>query len=124
MAEGDYRPVPVEAAKHVAQVYEKDQVVILAWDRAHETLHTTTYGKTAEDKVSAGGLAVLCNQAAGLDGEPRTTFEHYKENFDPALLKECLEVLEVISRRQGTTGPQLQQIERILKSRGQALRQG
>lgn len=49
-----YKSIPIIAAKEVAKKYEKDQVIIITWDKLHGKMHVTTYGKTLED----------CKQAA------------------------------------------------------------
>lgn len=60
-----YKGVPVAAARAIAQQFDKDQVIIVAWDRAHGREHVTTYGKTIEEcaQVAAGGN--LVKQALG-----------------------------------------------------------
>jgi hypothetical protein len=51
---GKYKNIPIAAAKRVAKEYDKDQVIILTWDKAFNKTHVTTFGKTMED----------CDQAA------------------------------------------------------------
>ena len=48
-----YISVPIAAAKNVAKQYDKDQVIIIAWDEEHNMVHFTTYGKTKEDCAQA-----------------------------------------------------------------------
>ncbi len=48
-----YQPIPVSEAKDLAEKYGKDQVLIFAYDRESGRMHTTTYGKSAEDKLQA-----------------------------------------------------------------------
>jgi hypothetical protein len=49
-----YKGIPIEVAKKIAEEFDKDQVIIVTWDRAHGRTHVVTYGKTLEE----------CNQAA------------------------------------------------------------
>ncbi len=49
-----YKPIPVAASKAIADAYDKQQVIIVAWDAAHGKTHVTTYGDTSE----------TCRQAA------------------------------------------------------------
>ncbi len=49
-----YKPIPISAAKAIAEIYAKQQVIVVAWDAAHGKTHVTTYGDTAE----------ACRQAA------------------------------------------------------------
>ena len=120
----DYIPVPVEAAKHIAEHCKKSMVVILCYDPEHELTHATTYGVSAFDKENAAAVAQICSKAIGSDLAKMQTFEDFHHDYDPALFKETIELLRAINRRQGMTPPQYQQIERILKSFGEAKRQG
>lgn len=49
-----YKSIPIAAAKRIATDYAKDQVIILTYDREHNTSHVTTFGKSLLD----------CEQAA------------------------------------------------------------
>lgn len=49
-----YKPIPVSAAKAIAETYDKQQVIVVTWDATHGKEHVTTYGDTAE----------TCRQAA------------------------------------------------------------
>jgi hypothetical protein len=49
-----YKDIPISAAKRIATVYNKNQVIIVAWDEIHKRTHVTTFGKTLKD----------CEQAA------------------------------------------------------------
>lgn len=55
----DYIPVPVPAAEQISRKYEKDQVIVISADRAHDKLHFTSYGKTATDKLEAARACIL-----------------------------------------------------------------
>jgi hypothetical protein len=48
------KKLPITAAKEIAKKYDKDQVIILAWDKTTGETWVTTYGKTIKD----------CEQAA------------------------------------------------------------
>lgn len=51
-----YKCIPVAAAKKIAKMYDKNQVIIVTWDRSHGLTHITTYGKTKlECKEAAKG---------------------------------------------------------------------
>lgn len=45
--------IPIKTAKEFANKFEKDQVIILSWDKATGTTWVTTYGKTKEDCIQA-----------------------------------------------------------------------
>lgn len=42
-----YQPVPIEAAKRIAEEFAKNQVAIWTYDNAHRTQHVTTWGGPA-----------------------------------------------------------------------------
>lgn len=48
------KKIPISAAKRIADEYDKDQVIIVTWDKLTGTTWVTTYGKTLEE----------CSQAA------------------------------------------------------------
>jgi hypothetical protein len=48
-----YQDVPIEAARHIAEAYDKHQVIVVTWDKHHHTQHVTTYGKTFEESKQA-----------------------------------------------------------------------
>lgn len=62
-----YFPVPISAAKTISEIFEKDQVIVVAWDRVHGKTHITTYGKNREEcrQAALGGEAVAA--ALGLN---------------------------------------------------------
>lgn len=46
--------LPISALKKLAKEFDKDQVIVLAWDKTTGVTHVTTYGKSIVD----------CEQAA------------------------------------------------------------
>ncbi|NDY56304.1 hypothetical protein G3N56_06040 [Desulfovibrio sulfodismutans] len=52
----EYVPVPIEAAKRIAEDYDKEQVIIIAYDDKHQLKHCTTYGKTLRDAALAAAV--------------------------------------------------------------------
>lgn len=71
-------PVPVDAARRVADDYAKDLVVITSWDRASNVVFTATYGRTAPDKHAAARLGVILAEAAGCDMSQVTPYEDFR----------------------------------------------
>lgn len=55
-----YKPIPIEVARAIATQYDKQQVIIVAWDAVHGREHVTTYGDTVEAcaQAAAGGNKV------------------------------------------------------------------
>lgn len=66
---GKYKPVPISAAKKLAQDYAKDQVIILTWDAAHGMSHVTTYGRSVEDCAQAAEGGNRLKKALGWPDE-------------------------------------------------------
>jgi len=48
----DYKPIPIEAAKRIAEEFDKDQVIIVTWDNVDEMMHVATYGKNKVDSIN------------------------------------------------------------------------
>lgn len=57
--------VPIEQAKEIAEKYDKDQVVILSWDRKHNSTVVTTYGKSIHDSDQAAESGNKIKQGLG-----------------------------------------------------------
>ena len=64
-----YKDVPISAAKRIAKQYEKDQVIIVTWDKEHGLMHVTTYGKTIEDCRQAAQGGNFVKRALGFPEE-------------------------------------------------------
>lgn len=75
---GAYKPVPVEVAEAISRTYEKAIVIILSYDTVYELLHTTTYGKTAEEKAQAVAGGEIASQALGAFEKNAITFQDYR----------------------------------------------
>jgi hypothetical protein len=45
--------VTIDAAMRIADEFNKDQVIIIAWDGKHKCMHCTTYGKSLYDSAVA-----------------------------------------------------------------------
>ena len=52
-----YKSIPIKVAKDIAKAYDKDQVIIVTWDKAHCKTHVTTFGVTLKDceEAAQGG---------------------------------------------------------------------
>lgn len=73
-----YVPVPVRAARDIAEKYAKSMVIINAWDPIHEVLHTTTYGRSATDKAMAANGGQIAAKALDADLREGHEFEDYR----------------------------------------------
>lgn len=73
-----YQPVPVEAARAIAEQYAKSVVIIFAHDPEHGHLHTTTYGRNPQEKAWAAQGGEIATKALGGITELATDFEDYR----------------------------------------------
>lgn len=62
----------------VAGTCQKDVVVIVSYDHASGLVHTTTYGRSAADKVTAAQLGEMLARATGADLSRAKTFEDFR----------------------------------------------
>lgn len=58
-----YKPVTISAAREVAKKYDKNQVIIVTWDKTHGREHVTSYGATLEECGQAARGAQRIQQA-------------------------------------------------------------
>lgn len=61
----DYKEVPISAAQRIAEEFDKDQVIIVTWDAAHQTQHVTTYGKSRKASAQAAQGGNFVKEALG-----------------------------------------------------------
>ncbi len=92
-----YKPVPVEVAQKIASDFDKDMVIVLAYDKAHDRTHTTTYGVSPEDKENAARLGETLTAACGADVSAKTTFEDFHDESDdhPVRISEVAAELDI-----------------------------
>lgn len=72
-----YKGVPVAAARAIAKQFDKDQVIIVTWDKTFGKMHVTTYGKTVAEtmKIKKKVKKVFLDVKVGdkvRDCDPRT----------------------------------------------------
>lgn len=73
-----YKPVPIEAARFIAEQFSKSIVVIIAWDDEHRLLHTATYGVNAEQKRFAARAGEIAAAALGADLDSWSEVEDFR----------------------------------------------
>lgn len=88
----DYKEIPITAARHIAKQYEKQQVIVVAWDAVHGKTHITTYGIDKEQcrQAAMGGQKVAAALGWPL---PRCTMRAKSPHYDTC------------TRQQGHEGP-------------------
>lgn len=62
-----YLSIPVETARQIARDFDKQIVIINAWNHEHNLMHTVTYGVAPNDKISAARGGEICAKALGMD---------------------------------------------------------
>jgi hypothetical protein len=75
----EYLPVPVAEAKRVAELYQKQTVVVLAINLEHDKIHSTSYGTSAVMKDIAACVAEQCVRACGANQTAGVCFEDFRE---------------------------------------------
>ncbi|HEV2350823.1 MAG TPA: hypothetical protein VG028_13360 [Terriglobia bacterium] len=62
-----YKSIPVEVARQIAREFDKQIVVISAWNHEYAKLHSVTYGTEPSDKIAAARAGDICAKALGMD---------------------------------------------------------
>jgi len=55
-----YTAVPVDAAREIAEKYDKSMVIISAYDPAFNRTHSVSFGVKADDKETAANISEQC----------------------------------------------------------------
>ena len=107
-----YKAVTVAAAKKIAEAFDKDMVIILAWDARHALMHTTTYGREAPDKEAAAMLGEHLAKACDLDlSQKQVHADFHDEQPDhPVQIDECGEVAVTLGVALPPDHPQSHQV--------------
>lgn len=78
----EYKPVPVAVAVAIAENFDKEMVVILAYDAVHQLTHTTTYGRTPQSKEIAADAGDRCTVELGAAIEAKRTHEDFRNRSE------------------------------------------
>ena len=63
-----YKPIPVSTARAIATEFDKDQVIIVAWQKDGSRTHITTFGNGKDfSRMAAEGGKVI-EKCLGLEG--------------------------------------------------------
>lgn len=73
-----YLSIPVESAREISRQFDKQIVVICAWNHEHRKLHTVTYGVEPHDKISAANAGEICTKALGMDLAKSVPIEDFR----------------------------------------------
>jgi hypothetical protein len=73
-----YKPIPVAEARTIAEIYDKSIVIIFAWDPVFGMIHTTTFGRSEQEKHWAAEGGEIATRALGALPELKTTFEDFR----------------------------------------------
>ena len=75
----EYVEVPIDAAKYVAEAFDKQEIIILAIDRTHDKVHTTTYGTTKQGCKNAAATGDFLREI--LQVQPSKTYSDLIEEI-------------------------------------------
>lgn len=99
-----YIPVPVKAAKEIAEKYDKAIVIVNTWDTTNGLLHTTTYGASEAQKLQAAKGGDIAAKALGAD-MPRADFYEDFRKEQVKILESAKDALR--SYQYGNSSPDL-----------------
>lgn len=92
----NYIPVPVSVAEHIANIYKKSIVIILAHDEKHGFLHTTTFGIDPQNKAWAANGGEIATKALGGLVDLRTDYQDYRIEIARKLLTALQTMLDQV----------------------------
>lgn len=94
--------IPIAAAKHIADEFGKDQVIVVTWDKTTGTTWVTTYGKTVDECTQAaeGG-----NRVKRALGWPESLCSAKPARAKRKVLALDPRLVELLDRVTGTPGP-------------------
>jgi hypothetical protein len=95
----EYNPVPVETARRVGDEFGKSIVIINAWDPVHGKLHTTTWGRSGDEK---GWAALGGQRTAQVLGAVPDLGEIYQD-YRIQLLRRMTRMIQTIAVFHGGT---------------------
>ena len=80
-------PIPSQVLKDIAEKFEKDIVVMVAWDMKNGQIHGVSYAKTEAHKAGAHNMSKAYVSMAGGDIKESVDFEtlsddHTKESHE------------------------------------------
>ena len=114
MMSSDYKPVPVEAARAIAEQYEKSIVIVFSHDPVHGVVHTTTYGTSPQNKKWAAQGGEIATRALGGLTESAIGYEDYRLTQARKLL-DCLKTTTRIFRENNIKGAEVEMLKRAIK---------
>ena len=116
MSDG-YKDIPIEAAQSVAEQFDKDQVIIICWDKAFGKTHVTTFGKSqVEAKEAARGGNLLKEYLGWPDSECQD--EPKRKEFHDDEKDVMYRVLKLIMSKQDCLPPHVLAREALRKITG------
>lgn len=101
---GEYIPIPVDVARKIADVFDKDMVIIVSWDSAFRVTHCTTYGRSARCKAAAAAAGEEFMKHLGCD----LARSEYFEDFRNLAQAEATEMIERLTAEVADLKRQLQ----------------
>ena len=82
--ERSYKPIPVDAARQLADDYEKDIVLFVGWDEASNTTNVVTWGRDPVQKQSAAIAGDTIREALKLGETSAQVHEDFRREGEAA----------------------------------------
>ena len=79
-----YKSIPVDAARQVADDYEKDIMLLVGWDWATNSTNVVTWGRDPVQKQAAAVAGETIRQALKLDEASAATHEDFRREGEAA----------------------------------------
>lgn len=70
-----YKPIPVSRALEIGEEFDKDQVLIFAYDNKRKYIHATSWGRSQLDKRCVAQLSEIISNLLGGDPVDKVIFE-------------------------------------------------
>ena len=83
------KPIPVDAARQIADQYQKDIVLLVAWDQASSKTHVVTWGREPPQKTSAAAAGDMIRQMLRLEGAAEV-YEDFRREGEAASTVDAL----------------------------------
>lgn len=122
-----YAAISVHEARQIGEGYQKDMVLILAYDHKSGRTHATTWGRGAADKAGAVNVRNLCLEAIGVCMAKGNTYQDFRYITEAerakvvdALVRACRAadhaIASVMAQRDGITDQLLGDVRENLKA--------
>lgn len=93
------KKIPISAAKEISKTYDKDQVILVTWNKKFGDTWVTTYGKTVADCAQAAEGGNFVKKALGWPNELTESKTTRQKNQEDTIRKKLVkEIQEKLSK--------------------------